>query len=824
MAEEVAPTTSLSGSGSGSSSGSDNESWIILDQVEDIPDQEIVSEQPDRPPLAGSPHSNSGRVSRNQEECCSDSEPEDRSSLLTKLTHISNLSAFTYNSDGPESVCSDGIPISEDLLSEEKSSQYLWNSEIASDDLIEESVEVRENPDETQVMNLLGQMNPQLNISQLTLKQHDLDEEDEDEREDSIFAEDASDIDFDEDIEIIPPRSFCSTSSDLSTLYPSNELPESYPNIKRGQTYSHKRKDNVNYVLTGLLIGFMVLVMGLGIGHFLGWSERLELQEYYADIREERLEALEDNLVSCMTGPEGQGQDDQDLDDKVIRQLWEENKELKAQLEQLKNEQDQAYESSDKVEEELSAILRDRLNDLLTANADLEKEVARLRYSHGAMVEVEDSKAKLEESAIHLKSTKANLNSMVHENDQLRLAIGKARYGTPSVPVRRMRYSMPQGLGLNSPSKNEEISAQDNATFVDEGFIEIEDDDQEYEGTSEKVSVLDSFSDLVFNTTQEFFGFQSKDFNLSVASDMLQSFNDKVHKVWDEALASSEDDLTEFKDMTKQLEKMLEDKWMELLSLAQDEEVQKQADNARKTLSKLSKTLFETLKYAEESVTSNADVQDWLGSLAQIQAGLNKKWNGILDKFHNKKQRRGDMAEGESDSLANKASSRWSSKNTDWTFERAKTRKEARQAERRSDWLFERAQNRKRFHEFEAVDWHSKRMLNKWCDEEDECHTLSELNPSSVNHGKQSKKRGDEFTFSGDSKQKTIFQGKKKSKKRQFDESKIIDINEDLYTIRDGGKEPQKHKKSSWKKSRHDQKKPHFKRSHGYESYTPKVF
>ncbi len=34
----------------------------------------------------------------------------------------------------------------------------------------------------------------------------------------------------------------------------------------------------------------------------------------------------------------------------------------------------------------MTAILRDRVNDLLAANADLEREVARLRYAHGAMV------------------------------------------------------------------------------------------------------------------------------------------------------------------------------------------------------------------------------------------------------------------------------------------------------------------------------------------------------------------------------------------------------------------------------------------------------
>ena len=36
--------------------------------------------------------------------------------------------------------------------------------------------------------------------------------------------------------------------------------------------------------------------------YFKGWSERLELQEQYADIREERMEELTDSLVSCMTG------------------------------------------------------------------------------------------------------------------------------------------------------------------------------------------------------------------------------------------------------------------------------------------------------------------------------------------------------------------------------------------------------------------------------------------------------------------------------------------------------------------------------------------
>ena len=50
---------------------------------------------------------------------------------------------------------------------------------------------------------------------------------------------------------------------------------------------------------------------------FQGWSERLELQEQYADVREERMDELTDSLVTCMTGEEGRGGEDQDLGKKL---------------------------------------------------------------------------------------------------------------------------------------------------------------------------------------------------------------------------------------------------------------------------------------------------------------------------------------------------------------------------------------------------------------------------------------------------------------------------------------------------------------------------
>ena len=130
-------------------------------------------------------------------------------------------------------------------------------------------------------------------------------------------------------------------------------------------------------ILSGVLIVVIAMVVGLGVGHFLGWSERLELQEFYAEVREERLEELTDSLVSCMTGEEGKGGDDQDLDDRVIQQLWDENRELKEELEMLKNAQE--ADSKMKIEGELNAILRDRVNDLMEVNAELEKELAKMK-------------------------------------------------------------------------------------------------------------------------------------------------------------------------------------------------------------------------------------------------------------------------------------------------------------------------------------------------------------------------------------------------------------------------------------------------------------
>ena len=57
----------------------------------------------------------------------------------------------------------------------------------------------------------------------------------------------------------------------------------------------------------------------------LGWSERLEIQEQYDEVREERIEELSGNLVSCMTGEEGAGGKlnfERKMFCKIIRELF----------------------------------------------------------------------------------------------------------------------------------------------------------------------------------------------------------------------------------------------------------------------------------------------------------------------------------------------------------------------------------------------------------------------------------------------------------------------------------------------------------------------
>jgi len=160
-------------------------------------------------------------------------------------------------------------------------------------------------------------------------------------REEGIHSED--DDETEEPFSTIIKNPATSSNSSLSSeltesAYSESELPEDFPTIVKGHTYAHIPNKQLNIVLSVVVILGVATVFGLGIGHFLGWSERLELQEQYANLREEELEEMTDNLVSCMTGEEGNGGDDPDLEDRIIKQLNEENNSLKSELDQYKKQ------------------------------------------------------------------------------------------------------------------------------------------------------------------------------------------------------------------------------------------------------------------------------------------------------------------------------------------------------------------------------------------------------------------------------------------------------------------------------------------------------
>ena len=96
----------------------------------------------------------------------------------------------------------------------------------------------------------------------------------------------------------------------------------------------------------------------------------------------------------------------------------------------------------------MSAILRERINSLLTANADLEREVARLRYAEaGTLIFIAffciftrkktakkiswkirkifaaRGAAESVETLEKLRQTRDTLNNIVNENDQLKIQV-----------------------------------------------------------------------------------------------------------------------------------------------------------------------------------------------------------------------------------------------------------------------------------------------------------------------------------------------------------------------------------------------------------------
>lgn len=198
--------------------------------------------------------------------------------------------------------------------------------------------------------------------------------------------------------------------------------------------------------------------------------------------------------------------------------------------------------------------------------------------------------------------------------------------------------------------------------------------------------------------------------------------------------------------------------------MAENEELKHHAKATQKAINKLGKTLVATLHNVKDKIKKKDFDQSW----DKIYNFMQVKWQSVKERLDKNvdnvnKEVKTDGAtstlkkwkEDEVEIVEPRANkhSRWSYQSMDgneamsvknsskWFFERAKSRKENRQESERGDWIFERAKDRKRFHDLGQADWHSKRLYNKVCAEDEvkhgqdlpDCEDLGELNSAEMN-------------------------------------------------------------------------------------------
>lgn len=143
-------------------------------------------------------------------------------------------------------------------------------------------------------------------------------------------------------------------------LYPSQEVDKNCSLIGRIVFF----KQNRNFFLSGVWVVLFAMVFGLGLRQFLDFAEHVGVQKV-------KIETFTDQLSSCMMGEEGMKS--------YIGHLREENEQLRNQLENMQGE------------ETMVVNLKNIIKSLVTENADLEGEVARLRIVENKFENIPDS-------------------------------------------------------------------------------------------------------------------------------------------------------------------------------------------------------------------------------------------------------------------------------------------------------------------------------------------------------------------------------------------------------------------------------------------------
>ncbi|CAB4067754.1 unnamed protein product [Lepeophtheirus salmonis] len=186
-------------------------------------------------------------------------------------------------------------------------------------------------------------------------------------------------------------------------IKPIKELTTQCSRIKKGVNYSHKPNRELNVFLTASVVLGLAVVLGFGCGHFLGWSEKLEILDMnQTDASQPSDESVDEELL-------------------MIERLKSENEELRTSI----NEANLLRNQIQNLENEIEKL---RLNrELITENLASQKSIDELRVM-------------LDQTNSLLRETKENLNDITNENEILKIEVGKARYGKP---VKKVRYNIP---------------------------------------------------------------------------------------------------------------------------------------------------------------------------------------------------------------------------------------------------------------------------------------------------------------------------------------------------------------------------------------------
>merc|ERR1719447_2440913 len=289
--------------------------------------------------------------------------------------------------------------------------------------------------------------------------------------------------------------------------------------------------------------------------------------------------------------------DDQDLDDRVIRQLWEDNKELREEVTQLRKN------TGDDADEAMAAILRDRINDLLTANADLEREVAKLRYADAARGAAESV-----ETLDKLRQTRDTLNDILTENDQLKIE---------------------DDLHTPWPSKrHEELKTEDDQPTRDGAKKKTKDDDDD-DDDDIKNSSMDNLSKYLAGLVGNFGNkiiTKSGNVDWTIAKKFIKGLKTDLGSKFDSAgrLAKEEIDL-------------VVDKFDDLRKFVDTEGVQEHMQATRVAAAKLVKSLVGSVASLKDASEDAAEKTDWASKFereaAKMKSSLEKRWSEIRAKW-----------------------------------------------------------------------------------------------------------------------------------------------------------------------------------------------